>query len=86
MKKFFVMQLSERGLAERGRRSNEQPFEIQLLDAKDRAKACGYVGADDKTLDIEGYSVPMAVIEAARRQTPGQGDYVDDHGNSIQPF
>lgn len=86
MARFFVMHLSERDLTERGRSSSGQPFEIQLLDAENRAKATGYVGVDEKTLEVEGYSVPMAVIDAARRQTEGQGDYVDGNGNSIPPF
>ena len=86
MARFFVMHLSDRDLAERGRTSREQPFEIQLLDAEDRAKAVGHVGVDEQLLDIDGYCVPFPVIEAARRQATGQGDYVDENGNSIRLF
>ncbi|MHC4402821.1 MAG: hypothetical protein ACYTG0_24435, partial [Planctomycetota bacterium] len=84
--RYFVMHLSERDLGERGRASSEGQFEIQLLDAEGRAKACGYVGSDETTLEVEGKTVPIAVIEAARQQPVGQGDYVDEQGHSIQPF
>ena len=73
-------------LGERGRPSSEEQFEIQLLDAEGRAKVCGYVGSDETTLEVEGKTVPIAVIEAARQQPVGQGDYVDEHRHSIQPF
>ena len=86
MRTFFVMHLSERDLSERGRPTRGGQFEIQLLDAKGRAKATGYIGSEETMLEVEGNSVPIAVIEAARRQPVGQGDYVDEQGHSIQPF
>jgi hypothetical protein len=46
----------------------------------------GYVGADDDPLEVAGYRVPTAVVQAARRQAAGQGDYVDEQGMSIQAF
>ncbi len=86
MARYFVMHLSERALGERDRAPSDGPFEIQLLDAQGRTKVCGYAGRDETTLEVEGNTVPLAVIEAARQQPVGQGDYVDEHGRSIQPF
>jgi hypothetical protein len=81
MGSYFVVHLMENDRPSRG-----QPFEIQVLDSEGRAIACGYVGTDDTSLDIEGQVVPAAVLEAARRQVIGQGDYVNERGNSIMPF
>jgi hypothetical protein len=79
--KYFVVHLSERD-----RPAAREVFEIQLLDLEGRATACGYIGSGDTDLAIEGRLIPAAVLQAARRQPLGQGDYVDDDGNSIPPF
>jgi len=61
-------------------------FEIQLLNADGQALACGYVDDQVVSLQIEGRIIPLSVIEAARRQVIGKGDYVDESGSSISPF
>ena len=61
-------------------------FEIQILDSKGRAKLLGYIGKTETELDVEGHRVPRSVLEAARRQPIGEGDYVDETGQSIPPF
>lgn len=85
MKRYFVMQLTDRDLKDRGRPIGEKRFEIQVLDGEGRATACGYVGIEDVALDVGGREIPRAVIEAARSQPLGQGNYVDEHGRSV-PF
>lgn len=86
MATYFVMHLTDRDLSDRGRPVNEKRFEIQMLDAQGRAEACGYVGPEDASLRIYNCVIPFAVIDAARRQAPGQGDYVGDDGNSVPAF
>jgi hypothetical protein len=68
------------------RPSAEKPFEIQLLDAEGRAAATGYFGIGETTLVIQGQLIPMPVLQAARRQRLGQGDYVNEAGVSVPPF
>ena len=80
--RYFVVHLTERD----DRPSDELRFEVQLLDSRGRARACGYVGEDDTELVVEGEVVPWAVLDAARRQTYGQGDYVNAEGESVRPF
>jgi hypothetical protein len=61
-------------------------YEIQILDSHGRGEQAGYLREGDDHLEIEGYVIPRAVIDAARRQREGQGDYVDSEGRTIQPF
>ena len=68
------------------RPSPELAYEIQILDSRGRARKCGHVGASETKLDLDGDEVPLAVIEAARRQLYGKGDYVNAIGESIPPF
>ncbi|QDU94845.1 hypothetical protein [Lignipirellula cremea] len=86
MPRFFVMHLSEQDLCDRGQVNSQKPFEIQMLDKQDRARAVGYVSADDESLEISGYKIPTPVIEAACRQVAGRGEYVDEQGMSIKAF
>lgn len=62
-----------------------QQFEIQLVDRYGRATAWGFVGETKSTLTIGKIDIPRAVIEAARRQSIGVGDFVDDDGNQVLP-
>jgi len=78
---YFVVHLNERD-----RPADNRQFEIQLLDRQGRATACGYVGPRDARLQIAGHTVPTAVLEAARRQPLGHGDYVNEKGDSVVPF
>lgn len=61
-------------------------YEVQILDSKGRAEIAGYLKPHQEDLEIGGHVIPRAVVEAARRQSEGQGDYVDADGNSIRPF
>lgn len=85
MSRFFVMHLNEHDLP-RKQLTSGKVYQIQLLDSQGRAKAVGYVGPDDDSLEIADFEVPKSVIEAARRQPVGQGDYVNERGMTIQPF
>lgn len=64
----------------------ELSYEIQLLDTQGRAVKWAYVSQEMVSLTLDELTVPYAVVEAARRQKPGQGDYVDINGRSISPF
>ncbi len=79
--RYFVLHLEESRFVD----ISKTPFQIQILDSKGRAKHVGYVGFSEETLNVSGCNVPKAVLEAARRQLKGQGDYVDSEGNNI-PF
>ena len=61
-------------------------YEIQLLNPDGQAVACGYVDDRIKSLEIQGRSIPLPVIEAARKQPIGKGDYVEGVGISVSPF
>jgi hypothetical protein len=78
---FFVTHLEESD-----RPSIDMRYEIQLLNAEGQAVACGYLDDHADTLEIQGRSIPLAVVEAARRQVIGKGDHVDQAGNSVSPF
>ena len=80
--RYFVMHLGK----EHPQREVGKEFEIQLLDSKGRGKVVGRVGWSETELILEGHIVPKAVIEAARRQPEGGGDFVDASGQSIPRF
>ncbi len=80
--RYFVVRLS----ANDPERAQGYLFEVQILDSQGRAKAAGYLRADEDHLEIGGRVVSMAVIAAARRQLEGEGDYVDSEGKTIAPF
>ncbi len=75
---FFVSNLEERNRPSTGMR-----YEIQVLNSAGQAVGCGYVDDQSNTLEIDGQAIPRAVIEAAREQPVGKGDYVDELGNSV---
>jgi hypothetical protein len=79
--RYFVLHRSDRDRKE----NRDKQFEIQLLDSKGRARDVGYVGSSETELIIGNHAVPLAVLEAARRQGPGVGDYVDETGTSMHP-
>jgi hypothetical protein len=78
-KRFFVLNCSGRSSLS----DPSKPFQVQILDSKGRAKYYDYFGADHLSLVIEGYNVPLPVLEAALRQEVGKGDFVDVNGQSI---
>jgi hypothetical protein len=79
---FFVQHLSERSY----RPHQGAKYEVQLLDGAGQSRAEGYFGVDDTQLIVNGEVVPLAVLEAARRQLRGQGDYVNEDGHTVAPF
>lgn len=79
--RFFVVHL-----AENDRPSPEKVLEIQILDSAGRTESTIYAGIGQTALEVAGQCVPRAVIQAARRQSVGQGDYVNAEGKSIAPF
>ena len=79
--RFFVVHLNERD-----RPAPDQRFEVQVLDPHGRTVCCGYFGDVEEDLEVEGRTIPRPVIEAARRQPLGRGDYVDESGYSVPPF
>jgi hypothetical protein len=81
-RRYFVLHLE----VGEERPSPELAYEIQILDSSGRARTSGHVGANDTLLVVEGEEVPHAVIEAARRQPYGKGDYVNANGESVSPF
>jgi hypothetical protein len=79
--RYFVVHLREED-----RPAPDERFEVQVLDSNGRAACCGYVGYEQSELEVAGGRIPRPVIEAARRQLIGQGDYLDETGNSVPPF
>jgi hypothetical protein len=82
VQRYFVLHLE---IGE-DRPSPELAYEVQILDREGRARACGHVGESDTRLAVSGEEVPFPVIEAARRQPYGKGDYVTATGESAPPF
>jgi hypothetical protein len=80
--KYFVMQLAD----DEPKRRQGYQYEIQILDSKGRSRVEGYVGSSETELIVDGHTVPKAVIEAARRQPKGKGDYVNKLGQSVDPI
>jgi len=78
---FFVSNLEKSNRPSTGMR-----YEIQVLNDAGEAVGCGYVDDQSDTLEIDGQAIPRAVIEAAREQHVGKGDYVDELGNSVPPY
>lgn len=80
-KRFFVVHLHEKD-----RPSSAMRYEIQVLDGDGRAAHCVYADDSQVMIEVIGLTIPTQVVDAARRQPMGQGDYVDDSGKSIRPF
>jgi hypothetical protein len=79
---YFVSHLEKRDRPPSGMR-----YEIQVLNADGQAVVCAHV--DDLTstvLEIQGHPIPAPVIEAARKQQLGKGEYVDEAGSPMPPF
>jgi hypothetical protein len=80
--KYFVLHLDSRDY----RPFPEAEFEVQLLNADGEAAGSAYLKAGDVRAEIDGESVPEGVVNAAKRQPLGSGDYVDKDGNSVPAF
>ena len=79
---FFVMRL---------RPDHSRPFpdaeiQVQLLDEDGLSKEKGYLSGNGMELSLGGQRVPNAVVDAARRQVPGRGEYVDESGARVDPL
>jgi len=66
------------------RRAAGKIYQIQVVDRNGLAIGFAYLGGEEY-LEIGDRVVPVAVIQAARRQEPGQGDFVDMKGNQVLP-
>jgi len=75
---FFVSALTQA-------QGGEPTYQVELLDGEGRGWAFAHFQRET-SLVVEGVAIPAAVLEAARRQTPGQGDYVNLNGESVRRF
>ena len=89
--RFFVLHLDRRD----HRPVADVEYEIQVLNEGGQAAFSIYLDStgeiliaerNDPTAAFEPPIVPQAVIEAARSQPRGKGDYVDNEGNPVMPF
>ena len=80
--RYFVLRLHERDY----RPTPEACFVVQLPSPEGGPGATGYLRADQTELVVDGEAIPTAVLNAARRQPYGKGDYVNEKGESIPPF
>ena len=79
---FFVRRLP----ADAPERASGADLQIQKLDIDGLAEDVVDIPVDAVYAELLGIPVPTAVIEAARRQATGRGDYVDPEGRSVPPF
>jgi len=79
---YFVMRLDK----QQSVTADVHPYEVQVLDSSGRAVAVGYFTDPDAPLTIAQQVIPKAVLHAALRQLSGQGDYVNEAGESIPPW
>jgi hypothetical protein len=89
--RYFVLHLDERDF----RPHIEARYAVQILNRKGEAEFSVYVDEEGQVLDVARTDaasmrpvpeVPRPVVDAARRQRAGQGDYVDQSGRSVRPF
>jgi hypothetical protein len=78
---YFVRRLREHELPD-----SPERFEVQVLGDDGRATAVGYVDASGEKLSIDGREIPRPVIEAAKKRSEGNGDYVGPDGRSMAPW
>ena len=84
--RYFVLHLSASEMGTNDYPEIDKPYSIQILDNEGKGIESGVVGESDGTLIIGRHVVPKAVIDAARRQPLGKGDYIDENGRRIVPF
>lgn len=80
--RYFVLHLDGRDY----RPFPEAEYEVQLLNADGEVERSAYLKAEDTRVEIDGEPVPESVVDAAKRQPAGSGDYVDKDGNSVPAF
>jgi len=61
-------------------------FEVQVLDDDGKAIAVSRFPATAVEVVVDGKKIPLPVLEAAKRRTEGDGDYVGADGHSVPPF
>lgn len=79
--RFFVLHLKKEDCKD----PNKQ-FEIQVLDDDGRAISFTHISYEQTTLVIDGDLIPVPVIDAAKRQKEGEGNYVNEAGEQVTPF
>lgn len=79
--RLFLFKLDQREAARSG-----GEIEVQLLDGKGRAKDTAYVSRNAELIRIGGKDYPHTLLARATSLKEGQGVYVDEQGNEIQPF
>jgi hypothetical protein len=78
--RYFVSQIGPDGFGyEDGFR-----YEIQLCNAALQAGAVILFRGDETELHVPEFDVPQAVYQAALRQSPGRGEFVDSRGESAK--
>jgi hypothetical protein len=61
-------------------------YEIQLLNDDGEAGGVIQLSDEETRISIPGYDIPLKVIEAAKSQEKGSGDYVNSGGECVRPF
>lgn len=79
--RYFVLHLAD----EWPEKAGGAKYQIQILNESGQAISWGYVGDYETEIVVANHTVPTAVVEAARRQPVGKGDFVDCQGQSIAP-
>lgn len=78
--RYFVMQLGP----DDARYSSGYRYEIQLCNESLQGVAVILFRGDESRLSVPEFQVPEAVYQAALRQNPGKGDFVDSQGESAK--
>lgn len=79
--RFFVFHLAD----DRPEKGATAKYEIQIVNEHGQALFWGFVGDDEMHLRISDYEISLAVLEAARRQPIGKGEFVDKNGQPVHP-
>jgi hypothetical protein len=90
--RFFVAKLDEQSY----RPLLDAEYEVQIIGDDGQTQQCAYIGASSNDvialvdvhngrLPVVNHGIPTAVIEAARRRVSGSGEYVDEHGEVVEP-
>lgn len=77
--RYFVMQIGPGGLGY----SDGYRFQIQLCNEALQAAAAILFRGDEAELAVPELDVPEEVYRAALRQLPGNGDFVNSKGESV---
>jgi hypothetical protein len=78
---YFVVHLEEQD-----RPTTAMQFQIQVLNEHGQSTACGYLDDQSTSMSIGDHAIPLLVIQAARRQPIGEGEYVNELGETVPAF